>query len=279
MRTIAKAIAAEYCRMSIVEITKEDALQLLSKNTRNRKLILSNVQILKQTMNDGRWEFNGDTIVCDHEGNLKSGQHRLNAFVQSNLDTLTIILVELFSDNDILLTLNRGKPLTTGQYLTVKGMKNANRAAAIAKGVLALNYIKQTGEDLSHAFARRYPDYEIEKVATENADWLEFCTSHNSRELRSFVVAVLIFTASQKPELREKLKDIIAKAADGDTARGTWEYALSKMNGMVSGRGGNVVAAGVKKTMALVKIMLSNGAVPSKLYGIEFPDFMKAVNK
>jgi len=279
MKVIAKTSAPDYCRISIAAITKEDALSLLSKNTQNRKLLPSNVQILKKTMNDGRWEFNGDTIVRDHEGNLKSGQHRLTAFIQSDRETLDIILVDLFSDNDILPTLNRGKPLTTGQYLTIKGVKNANRTAAIAKGVLALNYAISTGEELSVALARRYPDYEIEKVANENADWIEFCATHTSRELRSFVIAVLIFTATKKPELREKFQAMIAKVADGDTPKGTWEYAFAKMNESLAGRGGTIAVNGVRKTMALVKIMLTTETVPSKLYGIELADFVKTINK
>lgn len=279
MKVIAKTSAPDYCRISIATITKEDAFSLLSKNTKNRKLIPSNVQILKKTMNDGRWEFNGDTIVRDNEGNLKSGQHRLTAFVQSDRNELDIILVDLFSENDILPTLNRGKPLTTGQYLTIKGVKNANRIAAIAKCVLGINYAISTGEELSVSISRRFPDYEIEKVVNENAELIEFCATHTSRELRSFVIAVLIFTATKKPELREKFKDIIAKASDGDTPKGTWEYALAKMNESISGRGGNFVSNGVRKTMALVKIMLTTNTVPSKLYGIDLADFVKTINK
>lgn len=74
-------------------ITKEVAAFWLTKNDKNRRLSDNRVLDYMRQMNDGLWLLAGDPIRF--EGNylrLLDGQHRLTAFIKSNLQTISFVV-------------------------------------------------------------------------------------------------------------------------------------------------------------------------------------------
>lgn len=65
-----------------VWVTPEIAAAWLTKNTRNREPINSNIEECSRQMGDGRWITEATTIDFGEDGTLYNGQHRLMAVVK-----------------------------------------------------------------------------------------------------------------------------------------------------------------------------------------------------
>jgi hypothetical protein len=67
-------------------VSPEEAAKLLQANTGNRPLKARQVERFARAMRDGRWRFNpADAIVIDRNGQLRNGQHRLQAVIASGV--------------------------------------------------------------------------------------------------------------------------------------------------------------------------------------------------
>lgn len=78
---------------NIETITPAIARGMLSMNKNNyRSLSKYKVSLYAYEMQNNAWETNGEPIVFDEDGNLKNGQHRLTAIVESDV-TLPMLVV------------------------------------------------------------------------------------------------------------------------------------------------------------------------------------------
>ena len=71
-------------RLEIKAITPELAKEWLKTSIGNRNLKKDVLQGLLAEIADGKWEFNGETIVFDENNTLLDGHHRLTAVVKSD---------------------------------------------------------------------------------------------------------------------------------------------------------------------------------------------------
>lgn len=74
----------------IITINRTQAAQLLELNKKNRKIKQTNLKFLKDEMNSGNYRDTGACIVLYWDMLLGDGQHRLKAFLQSELETIEI---------------------------------------------------------------------------------------------------------------------------------------------------------------------------------------------
>ena len=116
-------------KISIVEITPEIAVDLLTKNTHNRSVSQAAVAEYAKAMSEGRWLESGDTIRIAENGLVLDGQHRLYAIIESE-KTQRMVLVEglpVVAQT----VMDTGRKRTFANALTILKEKDANHLASI----------------------------------------------------------------------------------------------------------------------------------------------------
>lgn len=109
-------------------IVPDRAKQALENNPMNRKV--SRYMVLRhvQAMTRGEWNFNGQTIGLDLNGNLVDGQHRLTALVETNMAMWVIVVAGL--DPQAQETTDTGKSRTLANMLERRGEQDPRGLAA-----------------------------------------------------------------------------------------------------------------------------------------------------
>ena len=82
-------------KVCIMDITPGKANELLCLNTNNRNMRRSRVDLYTKDMINGNWKANGMPIVIGSDGELKDGQHRLQACVKSKKTLKNTLVVYL----------------------------------------------------------------------------------------------------------------------------------------------------------------------------------------
>jgi hypothetical protein len=101
---------------------------LAERNPHNRKLSAALVRKLSAALRRGEWRVNGETVVFDREGNLKNGQHRLTACVETGIALETWVVFGV--DPACFSTMDRGKNRDTADDLSIGHEKNTHTLAA-----------------------------------------------------------------------------------------------------------------------------------------------------
>lgn len=126
-------------------VTPEIAKQLLSYNTKNRKLNKTHVAWLAAQMKHGLWMFTGETLKVTTSGRLPDKQHTLHAIIASDKPQEFIVVGSL--SDDIINVIDTGKKRTAGDVLRINDVPNAQNLAATIARWLAL-----TSGNLSESF-------------------------------------------------------------------------------------------------------------------------------
>lgn len=113
-------VPASLPETALVEITPRIAKKLLDLTDTNiqRKLNNSNVKTLQKQLEEGKWEFNGDAVRQDVNGNISDGMHRLTACVRSKIAFVTLFVKGL--PTEAIHTIDRGRGRTLAEILTIK---------------------------------------------------------------------------------------------------------------------------------------------------------------
>lgn len=120
-------------RVSIERIGPAAASAYLKHNTKNRPLNKRHAERLRQSMADGDWWMNGETVIFSHDGTLLNGQHRLWAIVASGAEVDVLVVRGI--DQHAFRTIDGVRARTTGDVLAIDNEKNAN---AVAGAISAL---------------------------------------------------------------------------------------------------------------------------------------------
>jgi len=109
-------------------LTPELAKKLLDAGGKNRPVKAGPLKMLCAAITEGKWRYNGESIVVSATGKLLDGQHRCIAVVQTGI----AIEVELVSgvDDDVFDTFDGGSKRTASDVLGVESVKNAVLVAA-----------------------------------------------------------------------------------------------------------------------------------------------------
>lgn len=122
---------------SIETISPEMAKIILdTSNVKNRKVSKSNIDALAQEMSSGRWTLNGQSIAFDTNNILSDGQHRLYACIKADKPFATLV-VRGVSENAFMHTDVVCRPRGVSDILGIKGLKDSNYVASIAKIILS----------------------------------------------------------------------------------------------------------------------------------------------
>jgi hypothetical protein len=115
--------------VTIETITPEEAAEYLERNDNVRKLRPSVVERYAADMAANHWHVGTSVIGFDEDGNLRCGQHRLTACVESDTPFTTIVarsLSQAAIDND-----DQGLKRTTADVLKSKGEVATQALAAV----------------------------------------------------------------------------------------------------------------------------------------------------
>lgn len=110
-------------------ITPLYAAHLLERNTHNRPIKPRYVDWLAQQMADGKWVYNGETIIIGVDGTLIDGQHRLSAVVKSGCTIESEVIEGV--DPATFHTIDSGTRRTAGDAFYVYGVKEYICSASV----------------------------------------------------------------------------------------------------------------------------------------------------
>jgi hypothetical protein len=117
-------------------VTPEMAAKwLLESETRQRSKRGVVSSSYGRDMAEGRWKFNGETVVFDKDHNLMQGQHRLEGVEKSGVAVL-LLLVEGV-EPDVMDTFDTGLPRYYHDMLKVKGLSYSVHVASISRAMWA----------------------------------------------------------------------------------------------------------------------------------------------
>lgn len=140
-----------------VTITPEIAELLMEHNSKNPRRVSKH--IVKQYADDmrsGNWHLNGEAIVIDREGNMKNGQHRCLACIESGCAFETILTYGVEPGQNLYdmqyrrrLAQEMGVP-KDWEYVAAVIVTDAYRSKVVPKGMTE-RYIREHGEELNRA--------------------------------------------------------------------------------------------------------------------------------
>lgn len=127
--------------VAIEIITPTLAEKLLSNNPLNRNLNEDRVLRYRREMEEGRWQFNGESVkICD-DGSLIDGQHRLAAIVKTQISQKSIIVRNL--PREVFSTIDLGRTRTLTDLLNITGYQYADKMSGAIRLISMLNENKE----------------------------------------------------------------------------------------------------------------------------------------
>lgn len=155
--------------VEMVLITPEVASNYLRFNNKNRVVSNGNSIFLAKEMKANRFLENGESIVFDYNGDLKDGQHRLNAIVKSG-KSYFIPVVRGVNPN-VMATIDTGKNRSASDVLHLNGFKNANRLSTFV--ALINNYYYRKSKNKENKEGKVLSNQQVLDFCKENYEWLE----------------------------------------------------------------------------------------------------------
>lgn len=155
-------------------ITPEMAKEWLNHNPRNRDLRPTHVEKLARDILLGEWEYNGDPIRFDKDGNLIDGQHRLLAIVATGIPVDSDVIEGMPTSVQERVDTNRwGRTLK--DVLKLRGESNATTLAA------ALNLIFRWQAGAVRPKAENNPSHGQAIALLEKHPEIRDAVAHGSR--------------------------------------------------------------------------------------------------
>lgn len=106
----------------VENITPAKAHEMLSTNTKNRKLRVRAVRSYARDMAAGKWQMSGEPIKVDTEGNLTDGQHRLAAVIEAKRPIQMLVVRGVEPDSQRVM--DSGLKRNARDQLDMAGRKN-----------------------------------------------------------------------------------------------------------------------------------------------------------
>lgn len=210
-------------KVQLETITPKKAAEWLKANTTNRPINQSWVNRLAETIADGQWRLNGDTIRFNDGGTLIDGQHRLHAILIANKPIKSYVVYGLQSEAfDTIDNVNRR---SNSDRLARRGEKHyVTLAAAVGR---------------LWAYLQKYPPYaccsprpdQMDDVLNKHPgirDAVDFALGLNSRLLPPSDASFFIYIGRSLwgREITDRFWDSVLTA--NKLSRGTVAYLLFK---------------------------------------------------
>lgn len=198
---------------TIEVVTPETAKKWLDRNRRNRKVNSRRIAFYLDQMKRGTWQFVGDSIRFDTNGDLADGQHRLLALIEYGRSLEMVVVRGL--KPEAFHVIDTGKSRSAGDVISILGNANATTMAATTKTIIMFKQGRYSNKDqiirgVSNTevvnFVKKHPALD-EIVSYSMALWYQF------RAIPSSALAALYFIISAKDE--KKAEVFFSKYASG----------------------------------------------------------------
>lgn len=198
---------------AIETITPAIAADLLNRNTHNRRLSESFVDLYCEDIANGRWSMNGEAIKIAEDGTLLDGQHRLAAIVKANTDVTTLVVRGLPIETQG--TMDIGRKRAVRDVLHIGNVPNASTVASIANTLVRWNKTSKISEfrfcSVSNVQVQSYIDAHPEIVNSAH-----FARSQSAgNPMQRSVVGVLHYLANVRFGLGEEFEQYIGVMKTG----------------------------------------------------------------
>jgi len=147
-------------------ITPEMAQKFLDNNPINRPPNKVNVNFLAQEILDGRFVYNGESVIIAENGQLLDGQHRLLAVIlaKKSIDANLVTGVPV----EVMGTIDTGRARTAADLFSMEGIEHSKEKASVTKKIM--NKI---------GLGRRTASFsQSATVRSSNTEQYEFYTDH-----------------------------------------------------------------------------------------------------
>jgi hypothetical protein len=114
----------------LVTLSPALASILLSRNEKNRPVSQVGLERIKRDLEQGRWVFNGESLIVSIDGKLNDGQHRCRAVIETGISIRMVIVFGPRRESRM--TLDQGVTRTVGHYLGMSGHTDANTLGTVA---------------------------------------------------------------------------------------------------------------------------------------------------
>ncbi len=108
---------------------------MLDYNEGNRNIRPSKLDQYKRDMREGRYKFNGESLIVARNGRLNDGQHRLRAILETGLTFKSVVSFGV--DPDAIDTIDLGSARSGADALNIDDVPNAAIASSLLKMVVS----------------------------------------------------------------------------------------------------------------------------------------------
>lgn len=199
----------------IVMLTPVLAQLLLDRNPVNRPISKVGKGEILQDIANGRYVFNGESVIVSDTGVLNDGQHRCLNVVESGVSIQTVIVFG--PKEETRFTVDTGRSKTVSNFLAMKGRKYSHVLGAATGYVLQW---KQTGH-LNHDASVR-PSKQAILEAAESLRGIDVSvefTSAAMKTVRSHAVLAFCHHVFWRASSRENADHFMIKLMEGDSLR------------------------------------------------------------
>lgn len=141
-RPILKASTFEHF---VEMVTPEKAAEWMLRNVRNRPISNAFVRRYVRDLQGGLWEYCGDPIRFNGNGDLIDGAHRLKAIIDSGIPAECLIIRGL--PLSVQEKIDQGRRRSAGSRLILRGADNGNGLAAAARQLINIKRATPRGSN------------------------------------------------------------------------------------------------------------------------------------
>ena len=137
--------------IEIIEELDRDWAELLLSNLHKdqRKLNILNLSRIERALKDGKFEWTGDPIRIDEDGNVIDGQHRLAAVMNTGISMFNVVLITIKKRNILKVIDTTSRPRTLGDIFKVHGLKSPNNTIIAAIIYEDADFVRRQTRELS----------------------------------------------------------------------------------------------------------------------------------
>jgi hypothetical protein len=128
---VTKQFALDKPGQRVVNITPQLAKDWLLLNKHNRKIKKIKITQYARDMRAGNWQFTGEPVKFDDNGDLLDGQNRLHAIIDAQVTVEMLVVTGL--DPAAQGVMDSGAPRSAGDSLTLLGYKNSSDLAGTVR--------------------------------------------------------------------------------------------------------------------------------------------------